>query len=223
MRSLSKMLFVAALALTFLHPVLFGNLSYAGSITGGSPGYPGVPSIPGYPPGPPGYSGVWNGLTTNTDMLITLDSPVAMVGNQPDMTYCVKKVSFSISGFDYNITNTDVTCDVAASDDRKSVMLYPQALLDNNSRYAYRIENINFQGGGSAGHFSQCYATGNNPVIPLANSVKEADLCTDSNYVGGFNGTSGGNYCFHCHVDAYIKSGTIGWDFNNFPVPTCTP
>jgi hypothetical protein len=93
-------------------------------------------------------------LTTNTFMLINLDSPVAMIGNQPDMTYCVKKVSFSISGFDYVITASDVACDVVASDDRKSVMLYPQALLDNNSKFAYRIENINFQGGGSAGHFS---------------------------------------------------------------------
>ncbi len=34
----------------------------------------------------------WNGLTTNTIMLIDLDSPVAMIGNQPDMTYCVKKL-----------------------------------------------------------------------------------------------------------------------------------
>ncbi len=45
---------------------------------------------------------------------------------------------------------TDVACDVAASDDRKSVTLYPQALLDTSAQYAYRIENINFQGGGSA-------------------------------------------------------------------------
>ena len=162
---------------------------------------------------------VGTGLTTNTIMLINLDSPVAMIGNQPDITYCVKKnVSFSISGFDYTITSTDVPCDVAASDDRKSVMLYPQALLDTSSQYAYRIENINFQGGGSDRHFSQCYATGNNPVIPLANSVLEANLRTDYNYVeGGMNGISGGNYCFKCHVGGYTT--LLPWDIGNLPNP----
>jgi hypothetical protein len=165
---------------------------------------------------------VGTGLTTNTIMLINLDSPVAMIGNQPDITYCVKKnVSFSISGFDYTITSTDVACDVAASDDRKSVMLYPQALLDTDSSYAYRIENINFQGGGSAGNFTQCYATGNNPLIPLANSSTEAALCNDYNYEGGFNGISGGNFCFKCHVGGYTT--LLPWDVGNYPIPTCTP
>lgn len=171
--------------------------------------------LDGYP-GPGG-----TGLTTNTFMLINLDSPVAMVGNQPDMTYCVKKVSFSTSGFDYVITSSDVACDVAASDDRKSVILYPQALLDNSSKYAYRIENINFQGGGSAGHFNQCYATGTNPLIPLANSLQEADMCTDYNYIGGFNGMSGANWCFKCHVGGYTT--LTPWDTGNYPIPTCTP
>ena len=164
---------------------------------------------------------IGTGLTTNTIMLINLDSPVAMIGNQPDIAYCVKtNVSLSFSGFDYTITSDDVPCDVAASDDRKSVMLYPQALLDTSSRYAYKVVSLNFQGGGSAQNFSQCYATGNNPVITPALSVQEANQCTDYNYAGGFNGMSGGNYCFRCHVGGYTKVGT--WDFGNYPVPTCT-
>jgi hypothetical protein len=174
--------------------------------------------LDGYPAGQ-GPAGT--GLTTNTFMRVDLDAPVAMIGNQPDMTYCVKKVSFSISGFDYVITSSDVACDVAASDDRKSVMLYPQSLLDSSSQYAYRIENINFQGGGSAGHFSQCYATGNNPNVPLAYSLKEANMCTDYNYVGGFNGISGANYCFKCHVGGYANLAP--WDEINFPIPACAP
>jgi hypothetical protein len=175
------------------------------------------------------------GLTTNTLMLINLDSPVAMIGNQPDMTYCVKKVSFSISGFDYIINNTNVPCDAAASDDRKSVTLYPQALLDTSAQYSYRIENINFQGGGSAGHFSQCYATGNNPLIPLAKSDMEAKLCTDYNYEYGFNpmfwsaadsSYSQGNSCYKCHVNEYTTllpwADTVG-AYGPIGIPTCTP
>jgi hypothetical protein len=205
MKLFSKKIVTASIVMGIL-PLLFMFPCFGASI------------LDGYPValGPSG-----TGLTTNTIMLIDLDSPVAMIGNQPDMTYCVKKVSFSISGFDYNITSSDVACDVAASDDRKSVMLYPQALLADSSQYSYRIENINFQGGGSAGHFSQCYATGNNPVIPLANSAKEASLCTDYNYEGGFNGVSGGNYCFKCHVGGYTT--LLPWDVGNYPIPTCTP
>jgi len=206
MKLFSKKIAIASLVMGIL-PLLFMFPCFSASI------------LDGYPIGQ-GPSAT--GLTTNTIMLIDLDSPVAMIGNQPDMTYCVKKVSFSISGFDYNITSSDVACDVAASDDRKSVMLYPQALLDTSSQYAYRIENINFQGGGSAGHFSQCYATGNNPVIPLANSVIEANLRTDYNYVeGGFNGISGGNYCFKCHVGGYTT--LLPWDTENYPIPLSTP
>jgi hypothetical protein len=100
-------------------------------------------------------------------------------------------------------------------------MLYPQALLDNNSKFAYRIENINFQGGGSAGHFNQCYATGNNPEIPLATSLNEAAMCTDYNYEGGFNGIGGANFCFKCHVGGYTTLAP--WDTGNYPIPTCTP
>ncbi len=217
MRSLFKMLFVIVLALAFLHPAVFSNESYAGNITGGAPGTFGVPGISGYPPGSPGYSGVWNGLTTNTDMLITLDSAVAMTGNQPNMTYCVKKLT--ISGFDYVFT--DVTCDAAASDDRMSVRLYPQALLDVNAPYAYKVVSINFQSGGSAENFSQCYLTGNNPVVLPATITIAADLCTDYNNEN-FNSLSGGNFCYKCHVGGYSLGGPI-FDPTGFPPPTCTP
>jgi hypothetical protein len=200
MKQYSKKIVIASIVMGIL-PLLFVFPSFGGAI------------LDGYPSG--------TGLTGNTVMRINLDSPVAMIGNQPDMTYCVKKlVSFSISGFDYIINNADVPCDVAASDDRLSVTLYPQALLDISAQYAYRIENINFQGGGSAGHFSQCYATGNNPLIPLANSVAQADLCTDYNYEGGGNYWAGGNFCFRCHVGGY--SILAPWNPAN-PIPTCTP
>ena len=200
MRPLFKTLCNIILALNLLPMlVLIGPVYGANLITGGYPGYPGV----------------WSGLTTNTIMLINLDTPVAMIGTQPDMTYCVKKLSFS--GFDYVFT--DVACDAAAADDRKRVGLYPQALLDTSSPYAYHVVNINFQGGGSAQNFSQCYLTGNNPVIPPGNSVAQADLCTDYNY-SQFNLISGGNFCFKCHVNGYVRlNGT--WDSNSYPIPTC--
>ena len=207
MKLFSKKIVTASLVMGIL-PLLFVFPSFGGAI------------LDGYPSG--------TGLTGNTVMRIDLDSPVAMSGTQPQMTYCVKKlVSFSISGFDYIINNADVACDVAASDDRKSVTLYPQALLDTSAKYAYRIENINFQGGGSAGHFSQCYTTGNNPLIPLANTAAEATLCTDYNYIGGTtNPVVTGNYCFKCHVGGYTIIdtwvNTVG-AYGPVVYPTCTP
>jgi len=203
MRPIFKTLCNIILALNLLPMLVLIGPVYGASIISGYPGAPGVV----------------NGLTTNTLMIIDLDAPVAMVGNQPDMTYCVKKLS-GFSGFDYVFT--DVACDAAAADDRKSVALYPQALLDTSAQYAYNVVNINFQGGGSVQNFSKCYVTGTNPIIaPLPPAVNEADLCTDYNYVGGFNGISGGNYCFKCHVGGYTKVGL--WDFFNYPVPECTP
>ena len=169
--------------------VLIGSV-YAASITGGHPG----------------SAGVWNGLTTNTLMIIDLDAPVAMNGTQPEIAYCVKKLS-GFNGFDYVFN--DVACDVAASDDRRSVALYPRALLDKSAQYAYNVVNINFQGGGSAQNFSKCYVTGTNPVISPNDQVNEAALCTDYNFVEGFNGVSGGNYCFKCHVGGYAKISTL--------------
>ena len=100
-------------------------------------------------------------------------------------------------------------------------MLYPQSLLDTSSRYAYKIASLNFQGGGSAQNFSQCYLTGNNPVVPLANTVAEASLCTDYNNPN-FNGIGGGNYCYKCHIGGQSLGGPI-FDPDLFPPPTCTP
>ena len=204
MRPIIKTLCNIILALNLLPMLVLIGPAYGASITNGYPGTPGV----------------WNGLTTNTLVIIDLDAPVAMVGNQPDMTYCVKKLS-GFSGFDYVFT--DVTCDAAAADDRKSVALYPQALLDTSAQYAYNVVNINFQGGGSVQNFSKCYVTGTNPIIaPLPPSVNEADLCTDYNNPEGFNLLGGGNYCFKCHVNAYTKVSP--WNFTNLPgIPTCTP
>ena len=41
--------------------------------------------------GHPGYPNQWDGLTTNTIIEISLDEPVALIGNTPDWDYCVKK------------------------------------------------------------------------------------------------------------------------------------
>ena len=202
MRPLFKKLCKIMLALNLLTMLVLIGPVYGASITSGYPGYPGV----------------WNGLTTNTIMIINLDSPVAMIGTQPDMTYCVKKLS-GFSGFDYVFT--DVPCDAAAADDRMSVALYPQALLATSSPYpyAYHVDNINFQGSGSAQNFTQCYFTGNNPIIPPASAVNEANLCNDYNY--DVNALSGGGYCFRCHEGGYTRVGP--WNFLAMPVPTCTP
>ena len=131
MRPLLKTICKNMLALNLLSMLVLIGPVYGASITSGYPGSPGV----------------WTGLTTNTLMIIDLDAPVAMVGTQPDMTHCVKKLS-GFNGFDYVFT--DVACDAAAADDRMSVALYPQALLDTSAQYAYNVVNINFQGGGSA-------------------------------------------------------------------------
>ena len=202
MKLYSKKIVIASIVMGIL-PLLFIFPCFGASILNGYPIGQG-PSL--------------TGLTTNTIMLINLDSPVAMIGNQPDMTYCVKKLSFS--GFDYVFS--DVACDVAASDDRMRVNLYPkapQALLDINSPYAYKVVSLNFQGGGSAANFSQCYATGNNPLIPLANTAAEASLCTDYNNPN-FGGIGGGNYCYKCHIGGLSLGGPI-FDPDLFPPPTC--
>jgi hypothetical protein len=200
MRPLLKTLCKIMLTLNLLPMLVLVGPVYGASITSGYPGQPGV----------------WNGLTTNTLMIIDLDAPVAMNGTQPEMTYCVKKLS-GFNGFDYVFT--DVTCDVAAADDRLSIGLYPQELLDKSAQYAYNIVNINFQGGGSAQNFSKCYLTGTNPIKYPAAQVDEADLCTDLNNPD-FNALAGGNYCFKCHVGGYAKlpPGNIG-----LPLPLCTP
>jgi hypothetical protein len=199
MRPLFTSLCKIILALNLLPVLVLPGPAYGASITSGIPGAPGV--------------------TTNTLMTIYLDTPVAMVGTQPDMTYCVKKLDINVAtqGFDYSFT--DVACDAAAADDRLSVSLYPQDLLDSTSQYAYKIVSLTFQAGGSAQNFSQCYITGSNPVIPPVYAVNEADQCTDYNYI--YNSLSGGGYCFKCHVGGSTRVGP--WDFATYPVPECAP
>lgn len=204
MRPLSIKLCKIMLAINFLPMLVLIGPVYSASITSGYPGYPGV----------------WDGLTTNTIMVINLDTRVAMVGTQPDMTYCVKKLSFN--GFDYLLT--DVTCDVAAADDRLSITLYPQELLATNSPnapiiYAYKIVNINFEGGFSAQNFSRCYLTGTNPIIAPNDQVDEAALCNDYNNPDGYNFFSVGNFCFKCHVGGYTLGGNLT---PGLTLPDCT-
>ncbi|MEI6125972.1 MAG: hypothetical protein WCQ99_05385 [Pseudomonadota bacterium] len=198
MKPYFKKIVIASIVMIML-PAVFILPSFGASILSGYPGYPNT----------------WSGLTNNTIIDIGLDSPVAMIGTQPDISYCVKKLT--ISGFDYVIN--DVACDAAASDDRKTVSIYPIQLLDTNAQYAYKIDGVNFQGGGTAQNFSKSYVTGNNPTIPPFYTVAEFDTCTDYNYEGGFNGVSGANYCFRCHVDGFTR--IYPWDGANYPIATC--
>lgn len=149
--------------------------------------------------GYPGDPNQWEGLTTNTIIEISLDEAVAMTGNQPDMTYCVKKASFS--GLDFVLT--DVSCEVEVSADRKTIKLYPADLLDGNSLYAYKVVNINFEGGGSAQDAAAYFETGDNPVPLLATQVNEADMCDDEG--GNMDPHHASFHCVRCHVEFAIR------------------
>jgi hypothetical protein len=128
--------------------------------------------------GHPGYPNQWDGLTTNTIIEISLDEPVALIGGDPtvpDIDYCVKKATFS--GLDFVFS--DVTCEIEVSADRKTLKLYPTDLLGENDLYAYKVNNINFEGGGSQQDVAAYFATGDNPIPTLALQVDEADMCGD--------------------------------------------
>jgi hypothetical protein len=157
--------------------VALPNMPYA-NITGGYPGYPGT----------------WEGLTTNTIIEITLDTPVALVGNPPapDIIYCVRKVEFS--GLDFVFSDVPAVADVSA--DRKTIILYPTDVLGENGMYAYKIESINFEGGGSEQGFVRYYETGNNPVPSFATQIDEADMCEDDGNLSQLRG-----WCVRCHTD----------------------
>ncbi len=142
--------------------------------------------------GHPGYPNQWDGLTTNTIIEISLDEPVAIIDNQPDLEYCVKKATFS--GLDFVLT--DVSCAVEVSGDRKTIKLYPNDLLDENGLYAYKIVSINFEGGGSQQDVAAYFETGDNPIPKLALQVDEADMCGDQE---GKNLTQLQYYCGRCH------------------------
>ena len=172
MRMLSKSTPRVVLILTVFMVVFTAATSSAG-ITGGYPGYPKT----------------WEGMTTNTIIRIDLDKPVSLSGGQPDMDYTVKKAAFD--GFDF--ISVEVICDVEVSDDRKTIRLYPQGLLEKDSFYAYKIERIAFEGG-TEQNYTQCYATGSNPPQFLNAFVSEADICDDR--VASF---SEGSWCGRCH------------------------
>jgi hypothetical protein len=142
--------------------------------------------------GYPGYPNQWEGLTTNTIIEISLDEPVALVGNAPDWDYCVKKASFS--GLDFVLT--DVSCEVEVSADRRTIKLYPNELLDENSLYAYKVVTINFDPSGSDQDVPGYFETGGNPIPALALQVDEADMCGDQE---GKNVDQLQYYCGRCH------------------------
>ena len=156
----------------------------------------------------PGYPSRWEGLTTNTIIEINLDTPVAMIGSPPapDIEYCLKKAAFS--GLD--IVFTDVTCAVDVSADRKTITIHPTDVLGENGLYAYKISNINFEGGGSQQNVAEYFETGGNPIPAFATQVNETvlpsppyetplDMCTDE---GGNLLTNKINYwCVRCHTD----------------------
>jgi len=146
--------------------------------------------------GHPGYSNKWEGLTTNTIIEIKLDTPVSMIGDplEPDMSYCVKKAEFS--GLDFVFT--DVPCDVDVSDDRKIIRLYPQNLLGENALFAYKIIDINFEGGGSEQDFAKYFETGDNPTPVFDTQIDEIDMCDDE---GGDLTLSIQSWCVRCHTE----------------------
>ena len=92
------------------------------------------------------------------------------------MDYCVKKASFS--GLDFVFT--DVSCEVEVSADRKTIKLFPNDLLGENGLYAYKVININFEGGGSEQDFAEYFETGENPIPVFATQIDEADMCDHS-------------------------------------------
>jgi len=147
--------------------------------------------------GYPGYPNQWDGLTANTIIEISLDEPVALVGDPaaPDWNYCVKKATFS--GLDFILT--DVSCEVEVSADRKTIKLYPNDLLDENGLYAYKVVSINFDPSGSAQDVPAYFETGDNPVPALALQVDESDMCGETPESAGKELDQLQNYCVRCH------------------------
>ena len=163
----------------------------------------------------PGYPGQWQGLTTNTVIEIKLDTPVAMISpTVPDIDYCVKMAAFN--GLDFVFT--DVACEVDVSADRQTITIYPADVLGENGLYAYKVTNINFEGGGSEQNVAEYFETGDNPIPVLVTQVNETvlpsppyetslDMCTDE---GGNLLLSTVNYwCIRCHSDWAISYPTV--------------
>lgn len=166
----------------------------------------------------PGYPSRWEGLTTNTIIEIRLDTPVAMVGSPPapDIEYCVKMAAFNELDFVF----TDVSCELDVSADRKTITIHPADVLGENGLYAYKVTNINFEGGGSQQNVAEYFETGDNPIPVLATQVNETvlpsppyetslDMCTDE---GGTLEFEVVNYwCVRCHSSWVVSyPGTWG-------------
>lgn len=148
--------------------------------------------------GYPGYPNQWDGLTTNTIIEIFLDEPVALISNEPDWEYCVKKATFS--GLDFVLT--DVACVVEVSADRKTIKLYPNDLLEENALYAYKVVSINFDPSGSDQDVVAYFETGENPIPAFALQVDEADMCGEQEDKGVDELQY---YCGRCHVNWKIS------------------
>lgn len=177
---------VLILLLAFVLLLAPHSMVQAATITGG---YPGDPNQ-------------WEGLTTNTIIELSFDEPVALINNDPDWDYCVKKASFN--GLDFVLS--DVACTVEVSADRQTIKLYPNDLLDGNSMYAYKVVSINFDGGGSAQDAAAYFETGENPVPALAFQVNEADMCDDEGQ--DMNPHHVAFHCVRCHVEFAIRYPT---------------
>lgn len=143
----------------------------------------------------PGHPNAWDGLTTNSIIKLDLDESVAMIGGQPDMVYHVKAATFS--GFEMILT--DVACDVEVSGDLKTIRLYPQNIMDNSALFAYKIENINFAGGGSSQTESRFYTSGVNPAPLFNTTIVEGDMCNDTEGKYNWFRLDNGMYCGRCH------------------------
>jgi hypothetical protein len=155
-------------------------------------------------------------MTTNTIIEIKLDTPVALIGSppSPDIDYCVKKAEFN--GLDFVFS--DISCETDVSDDRKTITIHPADVLGENGLYAYKITNINFEGGGSQQNVAEYFQTGNNPIPVLATQVNETvlpsppyetklDMCTDE---GGTLEFEVVNYwCVKCHASWAVGYPTV--------------
>jgi len=142
--------------------------------------------------GYPGHPNTWSGLTTNTIIEIELDAPVAMVGGVPDITFCVKKAE--LAGLDFVFTEGAV--DVGVSGDGKTIRLYPYDELDTGAMYAYKVEHVAFEGGGSDWNFAGCFNTGDDPWPVYTTELDEDDMCTDEG--GALSEVS--PWCARCHT-----------------------
>ena len=70
--------------------------------------------------------------------------------------------------------------------------------MDENDLYAYKVININFEGGGSQQDVAGYFETGDNPIPPFALQVDEADMCGEQE---GKTLEQLQYYCGRCHFN----------------------